>query len=288
MKESDRYLKIVEWSDEDQKYIGFCPEWLGGVCHGDDEVKVYKDLCGVVEWVIEDSKKHGDFIPEPKRRDSYSGLIATCAPLSEPRRQYGIRLVYEDKIILHDTAYAVHEDVAVYNPGEPNRPQMKDSARYLKIVEWSAEKEKYVGTCPELFDNECVNDNEVKVYRQLCKMADEAVGTCKQNGTPLPRFTMPSDHYENLFQESDLTPKASTITNENSQKIVLRVSPAVHKVLAIRAIRVNETLNRYCSNIMFYKLATQNTVPAPGESMNRFYTNLLFEKHTLLETKAQP
>ncbi len=40
MKESARYLKIVEWSEEDQCYIGQCPGIIGPCCHGDNEAQV--------------------------------------------------------------------------------------------------------------------------------------------------------------------------------------------------------------------------------------------------------
>ena len=50
MKERDRYLKIVEWSEEDQCYIGSVPGWIGKCCHGDNEEKVYrKKLCQIVD-----------------------------------------------------------------------------------------------------------------------------------------------------------------------------------------------------------------------------------------------
>ena len=65
MKESDRYLKIVEWSEEDQKYIGSCPELFDGGCHGTNKAKVYKELCEIVEEWIEIYKKHGDPLPKP-------------------------------------------------------------------------------------------------------------------------------------------------------------------------------------------------------------------------------
>ena len=48
MKESDKYLKIVEWSEEDQCYVGTCPGLFLGGCHGEDESKVYKHLCKLV------------------------------------------------------------------------------------------------------------------------------------------------------------------------------------------------------------------------------------------------
>ncbi|MCK9345426.1 pilus assembly protein HicB [Methylobacter tundripaludum] len=52
MKETAQYLKIVEWSEEDQCFVGQCPGIIGPCCHGDDEVQVYHDLCQIVdEWV---------------------------------------------------------------------------------------------------------------------------------------------------------------------------------------------------------------------------------------------
>jgi predicted RNase H-like HicB family nuclease len=53
MKDSDRYAKIVEWSEEDQCYVGSCPGLMFGGCHGDNEVSVFKELCRIVDEVIE-------------------------------------------------------------------------------------------------------------------------------------------------------------------------------------------------------------------------------------------
>jgi hypothetical protein len=40
MNESARYTKIVEWSDEDSRYIGSCQDLFYGGCHGNDEQQV--------------------------------------------------------------------------------------------------------------------------------------------------------------------------------------------------------------------------------------------------------
>ena len=53
MKDSARYAKIVEWSDEDGCYVGSCPGLIWGGCHGDDELAVFKELCQIVDEVIE-------------------------------------------------------------------------------------------------------------------------------------------------------------------------------------------------------------------------------------------
>lgn len=53
MKESARYVKIVEWSDDDGCYVGSCPGLLLGGCHGPDERAVFKELCEIVDEAIE-------------------------------------------------------------------------------------------------------------------------------------------------------------------------------------------------------------------------------------------
>ena len=63
MKDSARYAKIVEWSEEDQCYVGSCPELLYGGCHGDDEVKVFEELCQIVEEVLEIYRADGRPLP---------------------------------------------------------------------------------------------------------------------------------------------------------------------------------------------------------------------------------
>ena len=52
MKESDQYHKWVEWSDEDHIYIGKCPDVMTGI-HGDDPVRLYSELCEVVDMVTQ-------------------------------------------------------------------------------------------------------------------------------------------------------------------------------------------------------------------------------------------
>ncbi len=73
MKESDRYLKIVEWSQEDNCYVGTCPGLMSGGVHGDNEAEVYKELCEVAEEWIEVYKKDGEKLPESTAGKDYSG-----------------------------------------------------------------------------------------------------------------------------------------------------------------------------------------------------------------------
>ena len=69
MKDSARYIKIVEWSEEDQCYVGSCPGLIYGGCHGDDERIVFDDLCRIVEEAIDLYRKDGTPLPPPTSRD---------------------------------------------------------------------------------------------------------------------------------------------------------------------------------------------------------------------------
>lgn len=68
-----QYLKFVEWSDEDQCFIGRCPTLFGGGCHGSDEAKVYAELCQIVEEWIELLEKDGHRLPAPLGKKEFSG-----------------------------------------------------------------------------------------------------------------------------------------------------------------------------------------------------------------------
>lgn len=67
MKPIDEYHRWVEWSDEDQVYIGKCPDLITGI-HGDDPVKVYQELNEVVQEVIDHFQQSGRPLPEPRTR----------------------------------------------------------------------------------------------------------------------------------------------------------------------------------------------------------------------------
>jgi predicted RNase H-like HicB family nuclease len=63
MTDSARYVKIVQWSDEDQAFVGECPGVIGPCCHGDDERQVYAEVCEIVEEWIEALKRDGKPLP---------------------------------------------------------------------------------------------------------------------------------------------------------------------------------------------------------------------------------
>ena len=76
MKDSARYVKIVEWSDEDQCFVGSCPGLFHGGCHGNDEQAVFAELCEIVEETIE---LYQSCLMAP----SHIGLFGKGPPLGE-------------------------------------------------------------------------------------------------------------------------------------------------------------------------------------------------------------
>lgn len=72
MKPSDKYLKIVEWSEKDKCYVGTCPGILHGGVHGDIETKVYSELCQVVDEALKLYRADKKPLPEATSRE-YSG-----------------------------------------------------------------------------------------------------------------------------------------------------------------------------------------------------------------------
>ncbi len=73
MKPTDRYLKIVEWSEEDQCYVGTCPGLMLGGVHGHDEAAVYAELCTAVEEWIRIHQEDREPLPPPTAGKEYSG-----------------------------------------------------------------------------------------------------------------------------------------------------------------------------------------------------------------------
>ncbi|MEW6490537.1 MAG: toxin-antitoxin system HicB family antitoxin [Thermodesulfobacteriota bacterium] len=89
-KKSDRYLKIVEWSEEDGCYVGTCPELLYGGVHGNDEAGVYAELCRVAEEAVELYRRDGKPLPPATAGKKYSGRFVLRVP-PEVHKKLAIR-----------------------------------------------------------------------------------------------------------------------------------------------------------------------------------------------------
>ena len=76
--------------------------------------------------------------------------------------------------------------------------EMKDSAKYVKIVEWSEKDQCYVGSAPGLIYGGCHGGNEKEVFEQLCQIVEEAIAIYLAEGKPLPPATSGRDYANKL------------------------------------------------------------------------------------------
>ncbi len=79
MKGSARYLKIVEWSEQDQCSVGSSPGLIHGGCHGDNAREVFNELCRIVEEAIARSKEDGKALPLATSRRDFANKMQQTA-----------------------------------------------------------------------------------------------------------------------------------------------------------------------------------------------------------------
>lgn len=79
MKDSARYVKIVEWSDDDQCYVGSSPGLIFGGCHGDDEREVFDELCRIVDDAIALYETEGRPLPPPTSGRDFANKMQDVA-----------------------------------------------------------------------------------------------------------------------------------------------------------------------------------------------------------------
>ena len=75
MRRKPSYVKIVEWSDEDQCFVGSCPGLFYGGCHGDDERQVFAELCAIVDGIIVEYERDGSMLPPPTSGRDYANKM---------------------------------------------------------------------------------------------------------------------------------------------------------------------------------------------------------------------
>ena len=61
---------FVRWSEEDQGYVGYCPDLFpaGGVCHGATSLEAYRKLYEIVDDTVKTAQEQGLQLPQPQTR----------------------------------------------------------------------------------------------------------------------------------------------------------------------------------------------------------------------------
>lgn len=73
MKKRNQYLRVVEWSEEDQCYVGRVPGLALGGVHGKDEAKVYVALTNLIDEWIKIHEEDNAPLPPATAGKKYSG-----------------------------------------------------------------------------------------------------------------------------------------------------------------------------------------------------------------------
>jgi len=120
MKASDRYLKIVEWSEEDRFYVGTCPGLMLGGIHGRNEARVYEELCGAVEEWIAIHKQDGIPLPPATAGKKYSGKFVVRVG-QNLHRELTVSALQEGVSLNSYCARVLREGRAAYGRKTPSR-----------------------------------------------------------------------------------------------------------------------------------------------------------------------
>ena len=103
------------------------------------------------------------------------------------------------------------------------------SARCPRVIEWSEDDHCYVGSAPPLVGQCCHGASEAKVATQLAVIVADLVQDVIDGKMPEP---------ENQAGKS------------YSGKFLIRITPAVHKKLALKAMARGESLNQFVSEAL--------------------------------------
>jgi len=86
MKEHLKYTYSVNWSDEDEVFIGRVAEFRSLTAHGDSPDRALAEIQSVVEEVIAELAEEGEPIPAPRTSRRFSGRFNVRMPTELHRR----------------------------------------------------------------------------------------------------------------------------------------------------------------------------------------------------------
>jgi len=98
---------------------------------------------------------------------------------------------------------------------------------YTYTVTWSDEDKKYVGLCAEFPSLSWLADSQAKALLGIKKIVAEVIDDMTSNGEPIP---------------------APLATSRYSGKFIVRLTPDMHRRLAIEAAQAKVSFNRLISS----------------------------------------
>ncbi len=80
VKEADRYMYRVTWSEEDQEYVGLCAEFPGLSWLEKTPEKSLQGIRRLVNESVTDLKRNKEPVPDPISTRPYSGKFVVRVP----------------------------------------------------------------------------------------------------------------------------------------------------------------------------------------------------------------
>jgi predicted RNase H-like HicB family nuclease len=103
------------------------------------------------------------------------------------------------------------------------------ASRYPRLIEWSDEDGLYIGSAPPLVGQCCHGKTEAEVATQLAEIVNEWAAD---------------------IVDGTVKPPAGTVGKNYSGRILLRLTPELHRVTALRAAARGESVNHYISDVL--------------------------------------
>jgi predicted HicB family RNase H-like nuclease len=90
VRESDRYIYRITWSDEDREYVGLCAEFPSLSWLANTQEEALRGINKLVSGVLEDMESNGEPIPTPLSVKRFSGTF-TVRVTSDIHRKLAIQ-----------------------------------------------------------------------------------------------------------------------------------------------------------------------------------------------------
>lgn len=107
-EQARKYLRVVEWSEEDRCFVGSAPPLIGQSCHGKSEASVIRQLNKIIEEWVETLLEDGQPLPGPLSERQFSGrFVVRISP--ELHRKATLKAMARNESLNQFVAEAIAE-----------------------------------------------------------------------------------------------------------------------------------------------------------------------------------
>jgi predicted HicB family RNase H-like nuclease len=146
----------------------------------------------------------------------------TPSPIRKKRCKMPSKKSAKSKLVKQNPVDRVDPLVPLERRPRPLARSSGQARSYVKIVEWSPEDDCFVGSAPPLVGRCCHGDREEEVFAELSQIVEEWLAIHASDSKTLP---------------------AALSTKRYSGKFQLRLTPDLHRLLALRAAMSRRSIN---------------------------------------------